>query len=372
MAKDHHADESDLKPSIVVEDPEDDADSGNNDHTYIEEGDRLYILTHGSYLTLQNEQLIVKKQKKEIYRRSLHELGLVFLQGFGMTISVALQLKLAELDVPVVLAPPIGAPLAVLNPIRSTKSHLRYCQALRRDDTDIVSTGLGMIAAKVGNQAAVLRYFAKYRKKMKSELGWRLMDTADKMSAIAEKIREVEPSIASVRTVAMGLEGHAAAIYWHQILSFVPEAMGFNGRITRSAKDVFNQCLNYVYGILYGEVWRAIVKAGLDPYFGLMHGSQRDQGSLVFDLIEEFRAPFADRLVISMIGRNFQPEIGRHEFLKTKTRRQLAISFSKRWQKKMPWRSHTMTPGAILESQAVSLSRLFNHDGNYHPYKMRW
>ena len=142
--------------------------------------------------------------------------------------------------------------------------------------------------------------------------------------------------------------------------------------VTRSAKDVFNQCLNYVYGILYGEVWRAIVKAGLDPYFGLMHGSQRDQGSLVFDLIEEFRAPFADRLVISMIGRNFKPEIGRHGFLKTKTRRQLAISFSKRWQKKMPWRSHTMTPGSILESQAISLARLFNHDGNYHPFRMRW
>lgn len=372
MLKDHSVDESVLKPSVVVEDPEDDTGSDGNDHACVEEGDRLYILTHGSYLTLQNERLIVKKQKKEVYSRSLHELGLVFLQGFGMTISVALQLKLAELDIPVVLAPPVGTPLAVLNSIRSTKSRLRYCQALRRDDTDIVSTGLGMVAAKVGNQAAVLRYFAKYRKKMKLEMGWKLTDTADKITIIADRIRELEPSIASARTVAMGLEGHAAAIYWHQVLSFVPEAMGFNGRITRYAKDVFNQCLNYVYGILYGEVWRAIVKVGLDPYFGLMHCSQRDQGSLVFDLIEEFRAPFADRLVISMIGRNFQPEVGRHGFLKTKARKQLAISFSKRWQKKIPWRSHTMTPGAILESQAVSLSRLFNRDGNYHPYRMRW
>ena len=44
--------------------------------------------------------------------------------------------------------------------------------------------------------------------------------------------------------------------------------------------------------MLYGELRRALVKVGLDPYFGLMHGSERDQGSLVFDLIEEFRAPF--------------------------------------------------------------------------------
>ncbi|MBI2218092.1 MAG: CRISPR-associated endonuclease Cas1, partial [Candidatus Rokubacteria bacterium] len=51
----------------------------------------------------------------------------------------------------------------------------------------------------------------------------------------------------------------------------------------------------YVYGMLYGEVWRALVKAGLDPYFGVMHGSERDQGSLVFDLIEEFRACGGER-----------------------------------------------------------------------------
>lgn len=90
---------------------------------------------------------------------------------------------------------------------------------------------------------------------------------------------------------------------------------------TKTVRAKVNQCLNYVYGILYGEVWRAVVKAGLDPYFGLIHGSKRDQGSLVFDLIEEFRAPFADRLIVGMIGRGFQPEIGDHGFLKTRTRR---------------------------------------------------
>ena len=29
---------------------------------------------------------------------------------------------------------------------------------------------------------------------------------------------------------------------------------------------------------------------GLDPYFGIIHGTERDQGSLVFDVIEEYRA----------------------------------------------------------------------------------
>jgi hypothetical protein len=43
------------------------------------------------------------------------------------------------------------------------------------------------------------------------------------------------------------------------------------------------RAIDYVYGRLYGEVWRALVKVGLDPYFGLIHGSERDHGSMVFD-----------------------------------------------------------------------------------------
>jgi CRISPR-associated protein Cas1 len=170
----------------------------------------------------------------------------------------------------------------------------------------------------------------------------------------------------------MGFEGHAAAVYWGRLVRLIPTAFAFGGRVTGSATDPVNQCLNYTYGILYGEVWRAIVKAGLDPYFGLMHGSKRDQGSLVFDLIEEFRAPFADRLVVGMLGRGFQPEIGEHGLLKTKTRKQLATAFIKRWLDKIPWRSRTINPASLLMRQARDLARLFSHEGSYHPFKMKW
>ena len=38
-----------------------------------------------------------------------------------------------------------------------------------------------------------------------------------------------------------------------------------------------------------------------------MHGSERDQGSLVVDVIEEFRASFVGRLLLGMTGRGFLP-----------------------------------------------------------------
>lgn len=357
-------------PSPILEE-EEPADI-NPSNTCIEYDDRLCVLTHGGYLTLMNQELVIRKRKVEIFRRPLEKLGLVFLQGLGMTISVTLQLRLAELDIPVIFAPPVGAPAAALTSVSSHKSFLRSRQITRRDDPDIIHTGLNMIASKVGNQAAVLRYFSKYRNRTNPELGRQLTEAADEISDVAESVRILDPSTASVRALAMGHEGWAASIYWRQIIGMLPKELGFSGRVTRSASDVVNQCFNYAYGMLYGEVWRVVVKAGLDPYFGLIHGSKRDQGSLVFDLIEEFRAPFADRLVIGMLGRGFQPTTGKHGLLTMRTRRHLALGFSKRWLKKIPWRSRKMTPAAILENQANSLAKLFGREGNYHPFKMRW
>lgn len=338
----------------------------------VEHNSRLYVMTHGVYLTAGEGEIVIRKQKEELYRQSLKNLCLVFLQGFGITTSVDLQLRLAEADIPVVLAPAVGVPMAVLNPVVTSKSFLRSLQVIRRDDVDVVSAGLRMIASKMGNQAAVLQYFSKYRKKTCPELGFQLTKTAEHIRSLATNVLALDSALPTVRTSAMGLEGHAASLYWRQLMRLIPEELGFCRRVTQGAKDQVNQCLNYVYGMLYGEVWRAVMKAGLDPYFGLIHGSKRDQGSLVFDLIEEFRAPFADRLIMGMLGRGFLPAIDEHGTLKTRSRRQLALGFLKGWSKKVSWRSRRLEPTAILTEQTRSVARLFNREGEYHPYKMRW
>jgi len=36
------------------------------------------------------------------------------------------------------------------------------------------------------------------------------------------------------------------------------------------------------------------------------------------------------------------------------------------------WRSRKLEPAVILTRQALSLVKLINREGDYHPYKMRW
>jgi RNA-directed DNA polymerase len=340
--------------------------------TTLEDGDRLYVLTHGAYVAVAGDDVILKKRRVEFYRRPMNQIGLIYLHGLGINVSVEAQVRLAEHNIPVVLSQPLGTPMAVVNSIETSRSSIRRLQAIRRDDPDVVRTGMAMIACKVGNQAAVLKYFAKYRKRIDPEAAAAMMEAAEKVLVLSHDIGHLDPGEANVRGSIMGFEGHAAAIYWGQLAALVPQDLGFGGRITLSAQDPVNQCLNYVYGILYGEVWRAVVKAGLDPYFGLVHGSVRDQGSLVFDLIEELRAPFGDRLVLSMLGRGFRPEVGQRGLLRTRSKGHLVRTFAKRWAKPIQFRSNAVSPGDLLQGQANSLAAVFQREGTYHPYRMRW
>ena len=124
--------------------------------------------------------------------------------------------------------------------------------------------------------------------------------------------------------------------------------------------------------MLYGEVWKAIVHAGLAPYSGIMHGSERDQGSLIFDLIEEFRAPFGDRLVLGMLGRGFQPQLGRNGSLRTSVRRLLVGAFHRVWNRPIRWRGKMHSPCRILEQQAKGLARPFLAEETYRAFQFRW
>lgn len=332
----------------------------------------LYVLHHGSFLNLRDDFLVITRKKQELFRRRIEEIQLVFLQGKGINVALSLQLRLAENGTPMVLCPLVGKPSAVLTGTTSANPYLRGQQILRRNDPETVVTGLSMLASKTANQASVLKYFAKYRKKKAPLLCQALSDTANEIRQISDMIGDLDPDSAMIREKAMGYEGQAAAMYWKVLTRLIPDHLEFHGRVAKGAADLVNQCLNYTYGILYGQVWQAVVKAGLDPFFGIMHGAKRDHGSLVFDLIEEFRAPFVDRLVFAMFGRGLQPGQSREGFLNLHTRRKLVLGFIKKWQREMRWRAGRLTPDRILNLQARSLAGFFLRENRYQPFRMRW
>ena len=154
-----------------------------------------------------------------------------------------------------------------------------------------------MLVAKIDNQMAIMLSFSPPgidAEKLIEKSIHRLEDYKTKIkSAQGELVSELSPTF-------RGWEGAASRIYFECINLFLPESMKMNGRSQHPAMDLPNCLLNYGYGVLYGKIESALIKAGIDPYLGIMHRDDYNRPVLVFDVIEKYRV-WCDYVVFSLL-----------------------------------------------------------------------
>jgi CRISPR-associated protein Cas1 len=129
--------------------------------------------------------------------------------------------------------------------------------------------------------------------------------------------------------------------------------------------------LNYGYGILYSQVWGAVLNAGLEPFAGFLHVDRPGKPSLVLDLVEEFRQPVVDRVVITHInlGERVAMEGG---FIDQETRRGLAGEVIQRLEAEDHFEGKKFQVRSIIQKQARSVCRFFRGEGEYRPFSFKW
>lgn len=114
------------------------------------------------------------------------------------------------------------------------------------------------------------------------------------------KIDGIDGDIVSdVAPTLRGWEGVSSKIYFEALNTFLPEELRFEQRSQHPAMDAVNAFLNYGYGILYGKIEGALIKAGVDPYVGIMHRDNYNRPVLVYDIIELYRV-WVDYVVYSL------------------------------------------------------------------------
>lgn len=99
------------------------------------------------------------------------------------------------------------------------------------------------------------------------------------------------------------IEAQAGKTYWQAINKVTDGYLSFEKRSKHPAHNAYNALLNYGYGMLYHQVYLAIITAGLDPYLGIMHVDEYNTPSFSFDAIEPFR-PWIDTLVYQCYAEN--------------------------------------------------------------------
>jgi CRISPR-associated protein Cas1 len=158
----------------------------------------------------------------------------------------------------------------------------------------------GLICKKIENQQALLLM-------MKSEEAL-AVNTREKAIARLEdyrtKIQNLDGEIIQdVAAQLRGWEGVASKIYFEALNNFIPQPYRFTARSQHPAYDIFNAFLNYGYGLLYGKIEGALIKAGIDPYVGVLHRDDYNRPVLVYDIIEQYRI-WVDYVVTNLIVQN--------------------------------------------------------------------
>lgn len=336
----------------------------------------LIVDQFGAFVGLHSERLQVTLKQEVIAEAPLLGLEQVVISGRGVSLSANAIAACCEQGIPIHFLSSRGEPYAALYSAGLTGTvQTRRAQLLAYGDGRGLALARAFAEGKIRNQSNLLKYMAKYRKETDPALYRELRLVAGEvLSHVIDLDRLKGESIDAVREQVLSVEGRAAQKYWAAVKLVVPAGLGWPGREGRGARDPLNSALNYGYGILYGQVERALVLAGLDPYAGFIHVDRPGKPSLVLDVIEEFRQPVVDRTVLGLVNKGValeQDEAGR---LTEATRRMLAERVLGRLEEsteRYEGKRHTLR--VILQTQARHLATyLRGNRERYEPFVAGW
>ena len=331
----------------------------------------LYVTSENSYLGLDGENIVVYDEQKEIGRVPLHNLEGIVSFGYRGT-SPALMGACMDRNSSLCYLTPQGKFLARV--VGKTKGNviLREQQYMSAKDEKIsLEIAKNCITGKVYNARWVLeRAIRDHGMQIDKD---RVKNASMQLKTSIELIRNAES-----KEQLRGYEGEAASIYFgvfNELILQQKKDFSFEGRNKRPPLDNVNAMLSFVYTLLNNQIASALETVGLDPYVGYLHTDRPGRTSLALDLIEEFRAVYADRFVLSLINkkivnvRNFKKKENGAVLMDDDTRKKLLSE----WQNKKkdvivhPFLKEKVEWGMVPYVQAMLLARYLRGDLDGYP-----
>jgi CRISPR-associated protein Cas1 len=335
----------------------------------------LIVDQYGAFVGKHSGRLQVTKDKDKLAEAPLLHLEQVLITGEGVGLSASAIRACCTAGIPIFFLDSRGRPYAALYAAGLTGTVLtRREQLLAYADRRGLELAVAFARGKITNQAGFLRYAAKYRQETDPEIYQELRSHADQVQEHVEELCRLKGNtVDEVRGELLSVEGRAAQRYWDALKQVLPERYDWPGRRGRGARDQVNAALNYGYGILYGQIERALVLAGLDPYGGFIHTDRPGKPSLVFDLIEEFRQVVIDRTVVGMATKGMKLELDEKGMLVEKSRREIAEKVLERLEAAERYERKRQPLRVIIQDQARHVATFVRGDrAAYEPFIARW
>lgn len=262
------------------------------------DGASLHVVTPGARVGRSGETLLVTPPDGQPpTRHAIREVDSLLLHGQAQATTQALALC-ADRGIPVHWISTSGHHTASLTATAGqVQRRLRQYRALAEEAT-CLRLARALAHAKVEGQ---------HRYLLRGSRG----DAASRDSMLADLV-PIRSALAQIGGVAdrdslRGLEGSAAVGYFRGLARLlapsVPEPLRYTTRNRRPPVDRFNALLGFGYGLLHTAVMRAVLASGLEPALGFFHTPRSSAYPLVLDLMELFRVPLWDMVLLGSLNR---------------------------------------------------------------------
>jgi CRISP-associated protein Cas1 len=262
-------------------------------------GTSLHVLTPGATVSRSGEEIVVRNLDGAPEDRSpIRELDAILLHGHCQITTQALHLC-HDHDVAVHWMTGSGRYItSAATSAGQVQRRVRQYRALA-DEVTCLRLAKALVRGKLEGQ---------HRYLLRASRGD--PESRDAMLPHLVPLRSALASIEAVdnRDSLRGLEGSAAVGYFGGLARLinptVPEALHYSVRSRRPPVDRFNALLGFGYALLQTAVARAILATGLEPSLGFFHTPRSAAHPLVLDLIEIFRVPLWDMVLLGSLNRN--------------------------------------------------------------------
>lgn len=331
----------------------------------------LYVTVPNAYLSLDGENVVIKKDENVAMRLPLHNLeNIVCFSYLGA--SPALMGACAEKNIGLCFLTPHGRFLGRVTGVVKGNVLLRKKQYLVSENrAESIPIAASFLIGKISNSRTVIERTIRDHA---------LLVDVDRLTAVSRSLKEIMVAIRECKTIddLMGFEGSAAKVYFgvfDQLILQQREDFYFTERSRRPPLDNLNALLSFLYTLLTSEVASALETVGLDPYVGFLHQDRPGRPSLALDLMEELRPVFADRLALSLVnrkqitGKGFTQKESGGVIMDDDTRKIVLTAWQERKKEEImhPFLKERIAFGLIPYAQALLLSRFLRGDLDAYP-----
>lgn len=329
----------------------------------------LYVTDQGAYIKKKGPHIQVIKSEEVLVDRALRDVSCMVLFG-GVHVTSDAMLALLDKGCDVAFMSMNGHFKGRLVSASGKNSLLRASQyAMFSDSRKRLDMARRYVLAKVKNGMDVLD---DYHRSGRS--GFRF-EERPRMEEICDHILNRCSDMPGL----FGYEGAAARHYFGAFGRLLAHGRTFPGRVFHPSTDPVNALLSFGYSFVARELQALLDALGLDPFIGFFHEVTYGRASLTLDLMEEFRHPFVDRLVLKLFNKqmltddDFETGDRGQVYLKKESLR-IFIRHYEEWANRVnrTWNDEgELSWRQVMWRQGEKLRHAVEHNGEYTPFSWK-